>query len=36
MDNAIKTFGNPNNIYKVDSYTVLVWNKNITPNLKKP
>jgi hypothetical protein len=35
-DTAIKTFGKPDNTYKVDNYTVLVWNKNITPELRSP
>jgi hypothetical protein len=35
-DTAIKTFGKPDNTYKIDNYTILVWNRNITPCLKRP
>jgi hypothetical protein len=36
IDTAIKTFGKPDNAYKVDNYTVLVWKRNITPELRSP
>ena len=30
---AVNTFGVPDETYRVDDYTILVWNKNISPNL---
>jgi hypothetical protein len=32
---AINTFGKPKDTYRVDNYSVLVWDKNISPDLLK-
>ena len=36
INTAVKTFGKLANTYKVDYYTVLVWKRNITQELKSP
>lgn len=33
LDNAKKTFGKPAGVYKVEDYTILVWNYNISQKL---